>query len=158
MKRKILIALLFIFIVIQFIRPAKNQSGKIAADDITQHFTVPQNVQIILQRSCNDCHSNNTHYPWYSNIQPVYWWLQKHINDGKKELNFSTFARYTPKRQVHKLNETIEQIKSGEMPLNSYLWIHHDAQLDTADQKILTDWATTLKNEIAAANQLPADK
>ncbi len=158
MKRKILIALLFIFIVIQFIRPHKNQSGEIAADDITQHFTVPQNVQIILQRSCNDCHSNNTHYPWYSNIQPVYWWLQKHINDGKKELNFSTFASYTPKRQVHKLNETIEQIKSGEMPLNSYLLVHHDAKLDTADKKILTDWATTLKNEIAAANQLPADK
>lgn len=158
MKKKILIALLFIFIIIQFIRPAKNQSSEIAADDISKHFTVPQNVQMILQRSCNDCHSNNTHYPWYSNIQPVYWWLQKHINDGKKELNFSTFASYTPKRQVHKLNETIEQIKSGEMPLNSYLWIHHDAKLNTTDQKALTDWATTLKNEIATANQLPADK
>jgi len=158
MKKKILIALLLIFIVIQFIRPAKNQSSGIAETDITKHFTVPENVQVLLQRSCNDCHSNSTQYPWYSNIQPVYWWLQKHINDGKKELNFSEFGTYTAKRQVHKLNEVIGQINKDEMPLNSYLWIHHDAKLGPDDKKILVDWATSLKNQIATANQIPADK
>ena len=154
MKKKILITILIILAVIQFIRPARNISSAISANDITKHYTVPLDVQQILKVSCNDCHSNNTVYPWYTNIQPVGWWMQKHVNDGKKELNFSEFASYTPKRQHHKLEEVIEQVKDDHMPLNSYLWIHDDAKLNEEQKKKLMDWAETLRTEIASKHNV----
>jgi hypothetical protein len=106
----------------------------------------------ILQRACNDCHSNNTHYPWYTNIQPVGWWMQHHVNEGKEELNFSEFGTYTAKRQNHKMEEVAEQIKKGEMPLNSYLWIHKDAKLSDQEKEILISWANGLRRQIVVPN------
>ena len=81
--------LLLAFIVIQFIRPAKNKSEGVSTNDITTKYAVPQDVMAVLKTSCYDCHSNNTNYPWYANIQPIAWWLDDHIKEGKKELNFS---------------------------------------------------------------------
>ena len=86
--------LLIAFIVIQFIRPTKNNSKDLAAKDITTKYAVPNEVQTILVTSCYDCHSNHTNYPWYVNIQPIAWWLNDHIKEGKKELNFSVFSSY----------------------------------------------------------------
>ena len=103
--------LLLAFIVIQFFRPEKNQAEGISPNDITNLYTVPADVQLILKTSCNDCHSNNTVYPWYSNIQPFAWWLKDHIDDGKKHLNFSEFASYPIRRQYKKLEETNEEVK-----------------------------------------------
>src|SRR5215210_3758877 len=134
MKKKIFLSLLAILIIIQFIRPARNISNQVAATDITKVYTVPADVQQVLKVSCNDCHSNNTVYPWYTNIQPVGWWLQNHVNEGKVELDFSAFASYSAKRQHHKLEEVMEQVKDDHMPIKSYLWIHKDAKL-SADQK-----------------------
>jgi len=149
MKKKILWTLLIILIAIQFIRPARNQSTSISANDISRHYNVPANITDILKRSCNDCHTNNTVYPWYSNIQPFAWWLQNHVNEGKRELNFSEFGSYTPRKQDHKMEEFIESIEKDEMPLNSYLWVHKDAKLSADDKKALTDWAKQLRAEIA---------
>lgn len=155
MKKKILLTLLAIFIIIQFIRPARNVSSQVAATDITKLYTVPENVQQVLKVSCYDCHSHNTAYPWYTNIQPVGWWLQSHVNEGKGHLDFSAFGTYPPKRQHHKMEEVIEQVQDNHMPLNSYLWIHQDAKL-SADQKALViQWAENLRDQIAKANNLP---
>ena len=155
MIKKILLGLLIIFITIQFFHPKKNLSSGISTNDIALHFNFPENVQSILKKSCYDCHSNNTVYPWYNNVEPVAWWLSNHVNDGKGELNFSEFASYPVKKQYRKLRTTIEQIKENEMPLNSYLWIHKDAIL-TDDQKIiLTNWADSLSKEIKTKNNLP---
>ena len=76
------------------------------------------------------------------------------MNDGKSHLNFSEFVTYAPKRQHHKLEETIEMIKQGEMPLNSYLWIHGNAKLSNRDQATLVNWADGLMKEIAAKHNL----
>ena len=157
MKRKIIWGLAAVLILIQFIRPAKNQSNSISDKDISTVYPVSAEVSGILKKACNDCHSNNTVYPWYSNIQPVAWWLQHHVDEGKGELDFSNFASYSPKKQHHKLEEVIEQVKDGEMPLNSYTWIHKDAVLTDAEKRTLSDWAATLRNEIAAKNNLPAE-
>jgi hypothetical protein len=89
-----------------------------------------------------DCHSNNTIYPWYSHIQPAAWWMNNHVKDGKKDLNFDEFLTYTKKKQFKKMEETIELVKEGEMPLKSYTWIHNDAKLTEAEKTALTDWAT----------------
>jgi hypothetical protein len=95
--KKVLLALLVIFIVIQCIRPTKNKSLNTAAQNpmyITAHYTASSTVSGILQRACNDCHTNNTQYSWYHNIQPVLWYINHHVNDGKKHLNFDEFASY----------------------------------------------------------------
>jgi len=154
MIKKILIGLLLVLVAIQFIRPAKNQSAELSANDISRAYTISGEMQDLLKTSCADCHSNNTVYPWYSNVQPVAWWLANHVKEGKKELNFSEFATYSPKKQAHKLKEVIEQVKEGEMPLNSYTWIHKNATL-TDDQKLaISSWADALRKEIAAKNNL----
>lgn len=155
MKNKVIIAVLVLLIVIQFIHPKHNVSSGPYANDIIAGFAVPEPVQQILTKACNDCHSNNTHYPWYSNLQPVDWWLQHHVDEGKRELNFSEFMSYAPKRQHHKLEEVIEQVKEGEMPLNSYTWIHKEALLTTEEKTTLTTWAEQLRKEIATKNNLP---
>src|ERR1700751_2314896 len=99
MKKKILMAVLIIFIGIQFVRPEKNESKEMSATDIANMYVIPQDVSAILKKSCYDCHSNNTVYPWYAEVQPVGWWMNSHIEDGKDEVNFSEFGTYSAARQ-----------------------------------------------------------
>jgi len=128
------------FIVMQFIRPAQNKSSEEQQGDLTKHFDVPTNVANILKTSCYDCHSNNTQYPWYTNIQPVGWLLAKHIEDGKEDLNFNEFANYSQRRQLSKLKATQNSIKDGSMPLSSYTLIHTDAKLSKESKALILDW------------------
>jgi hypothetical protein len=153
--KKILIALLIIFVLIQFFRPVKNKSQRISVNDISTKYPVPDSIQSILKVACYDCHSNNTRYPWYAEIQPVAWWLNNHIKDGKGGLNFSEFTSYRIKKQFHRLDDINELVKKNEMPLSSYTLIHTDAKL-TANQKILlATWTESLKDSIKA--HYPAD-
>jgi Haem-binding domain len=147
--------LLLAFIVIQFIRPAKNISEGISNNDISKIYAVPADVQSILKTSCYDCHSNNTVYPWYAEIQPAAWWLADHIKEGKKELNFSEFASYRIGRQYRKLEEVNKEVKENEMPLESYLWIHKDSKLSDQQKLILANWVTAIRDTIKA--NYPAD-
>jgi Haem-binding domain len=155
--KKVLLVLLAAFVIIQFFRPAKNTaSGPEAyAKDISKVHAVPADVQLILQKACNDCHSNNTEYPWYSNIQPVAWWLNDHVQEGKKELNFSEFAGYNLRRQYHKLEEVEEQVKEGEMPLSSYTVIHKEAKLTETEKNALYNWVNALRDSMR--NVYPID-
>lgn len=148
MFKKILYALLAVLIVIQFIRPEKNISEVPSENDIRVSYNVPSNVLEVLKRSCYDCHSNNTVYPWYANIQPIGWWLHDHIDEGKDELNFSEFAAYSAKKADHKLDEVIELIEEKEMPLESYLIIHKEAELSPQDAELVIAWAKDLRKQI----------
>ncbi|NML22067.1 heme-binding domain-containing protein [Pseudoflavitalea sp. G-6-1-2] len=156
--RKLLLLLLIALIAIQFIRPEKNISTTVSPTDIANKYTVPAEVAAVLKRSCNDCHSNNTNYPWYSNIQPLTWWLNDHIKDGKRHLNFSNFTAYSYKRQDHKLEEVTESIEKHEMPLPSYTSMHAEAKLSEADKKLLASWVTAVRTEIRKDTTLPALK
>lgn len=142
--------LLLAFIVIQFFRPTKNKAEGISNNDITKIYAVPEDVQSILKTSCYDCHSNNTVYPWYAQVQPVAWWLNDHIQEGKKELNFSEFATYRLRRQYKKLEEINDQVKKGEMPLDSYLWIHKNASLSDEQKLTLANWVTATMDTMKA--------
>ena len=148
--KRILIALLIIFIAIQFIRPAKNRSEGISANDISTKYPVPDSVQAILKVACYDCHSNNTRYPWYSEIQPVAWWLNNHIKDGKRGLNFSEFTSYRIKKQFHRLDDINKLVKKNEMPLSSYTLIHTDAKLTEGQKLAIAAWATSIRDSIKA--------
>jgi Haem-binding domain len=154
MIKKIFFILLAFFFIIQFIRPAKNQSSVLSSNDITLHVNVPDSVLHLLQRSCYDCHSNNTVYPWYDNIQPVGWWLQYHVNHGKRGLNFSEFFSYTPQQQAKKLKNISREIKEDGMPLESYLWIHKYAAFSPEEKDRVIAWADSLQVKIAGHAQV----
>ncbi len=151
----VLIIIVILFIVIQFIKHEKNAGEEIASNQITAVQQVPENVQKILKTSCFDCHSNTTVYPWYSKIQPVAWFLNDHIIEGKKELNFSIFATYATFRQYKKFKEINKQVQDGEMPLTSYTIPHRDAVLSAEQKIILENWATGSMKEMEA--KYPAD-
>lgn len=145
---KWLLILLACFILIQFIRPARNESGQALQTDITKMFSVPSKVKAALEVACYDCHSNNTRYPWYSNIQPVGWWLAKHVKEGKEDLNFSEFGAYSSRRQINKLRSIENSIKDGTMPLSSYTLLHQDARLTSEEKALIIAWANKIKNSL----------
>lgn len=147
--------LILAFIVIQFFRPAKNIAEGTSNNHISKLYPVPEDVQSILKTSCYDCHSNSTVYPWYAQIQPVAWWLNDHIKHGKGDLNFSEFATYSIRRQYRKLEEVNDLVKKGEMPLDSYLWVHKDAILSEQQKLTLANWVTAVRDTIKAT--YPAD-
>lgn len=146
--KRIALALLLIFIGIQFIRPQKNNGVADTANDITHFVAVPDTVLRMLKVSCYDCHSNKTDYPWYAQIQPASWWLAGHIKDGKAQLNFSEFSQYSKRRMKTKLNSIGEQVEKREMPLKSYLLIHGNAELNSAQIQIIKNWTDSAKAEL----------
>ena len=146
--------LLILLLVAQAFRPAKNDS-KDKSKDISNRYAVPDSVKTILAKACNDCHSNETKYPWYANLQPVAWWLNDHIKDGKRHLNFNEFDGYRIARQYKKLEECIEEVKEGEMPLSSYTLIHKEAVLSDAEKQTLFSWCENIRDSIKA--HYPAD-
>jgi hypothetical protein len=148
--KRILVFLLVVLVIIQFMRPAKNLSATTSANDITTLYAVPANVNTILVKACNDCHSNNTRYPWYSRLQPVAWWLNDHIQEGKRELNFNEFKSYSLRKQYNKLKEIDDQVKKGEMPLQSYTIVHTDARLSNEEKATLTNWADGIRKSMEA--------
>ncbi len=135
-------------IAIQFFKPEQNVSGN-ATQSIATAYPVPERVKVILDNACMDCHSNTTKYPWYSNVQPVAWWLADHVKDGKKHLNFDEFMSYRPYRQYHKLEEIDEVIQEGEMPMTSYTLAHSEAKLDANQKEILINWSKALRDSMS---------
>jgi hypothetical protein len=148
--KRILIILLVLFVAIQFFRPEKNKAEGKGPNDISTLYEVPDSIESILKVACYDCHSNNTVYPWYAEIQPVTWWLNDHIVDGKKHLNYSEFAKYRIRKQYIKFEETEELVKENAMPLASYTWIHKDAILTSRQKQAIIAWSASIRDSIKA--------
>lgn len=136
---------LFLFLaVIQLIRPKKNKNEVNPQNQISAVMDVPQPVQDIFKRSCNDCHSNQTNYLWYHEIAPMSWMVAHHIKEGKEHLNFDEFAKYNSRQRNHALEETLEVVESGEMPMKGYVAFHPEAKLSTDDIQTIKNWIETL--------------
>lgn len=150
MIKKIAALLVALLVAAQFIRPDRNLSSAPGPNDLNVKYYVPANVSSVLKRACYDCHSNSTRYPWYAEVQPVRWWLDQHIADGKRHLNFSEFATYSTKRAVKKTEEIADAVEHREMPLKSYTWVHAEARLTPEEIKLLVAWANDLHDQIAA--------
>jgi hypothetical protein len=153
--RRILVILLIALIVIQFFRPSKNVSNVIAEKGISSKFLIPPRVHDAMKVACYDCHSNNSAYPWYWKIQPVAWFMDNHIQEGKRHLNFSIFATYPVARQYKVLDNIIHEVKEGDMPLTSYTLIHRDAVLSDSTNVAIENWATACRKQMEAS--YPAD-
>ena len=148
------IGLLVVLIIIQFIQPAKNNSND-QTYSIEKSIKVSDTIKQILVKSCYDCHSNNTNYPWYAYCQPFAWWLNDHIIEGKKEINFDEFSKYSIRRQYKKMNEIMEEVNENKMPLESYTWIHKNTILSENDKKNINIWCEQIIAEFKS--KYPAD-
>lgn len=126
-----------IVLAIQFIPVERNVSTVPPGQSFEKTEKVPANVAAILKVSCYDCHSNNTRYPWYSELQPGAWFMAQHIKKGRDELNFDEFNNYSKRRKKAKIKSVISQIEKEEMPLRSYLLLHPDAGLTPNKKKVL---------------------
>lgn len=153
--KKISVILLVAFILIQFFPIDKNNPAPTPQMDFLTIKNTPESTANLIRNGCYDCHSNETKYLWYSNVQPIAWFLQDHIEEGRKELNFSTFATYEPKRQAHKLAEAIEQIEKGEMPLDSYIIAHSEAKFSEAQKQEVIQYLQLVESDIRREHQLP---
>ncbi|CAM3862861.1 heme-binding domain-containing protein [Flavobacterium cucumis] len=143
----ILLILLIVFVGIQFIPTKRNLSEIVPNTDFMIVNNVPNSIKNTLQTSCYDCHSNNTYYPWYNKVQPVAWFLENHIEEGKAELNFSDWNTYSNRRKKSKLKSIVSQIEDDKMPLISYTLIHKDAVLTQKQKTEIIDWITKLQME-----------
>src|SRR5262249_22771915 len=129
-------------LVVQFIRPTRDNPAEDQAKTIETVLSPPPEVDAILMRACGDCHSNRTRWPWYTNIPPVSCFVANHVHDGRKKLSFSTWGDYPVAKQAKRLNGICKVSQKHEMPLSSYLLIHRDAKLSDADITTLCDWTT----------------
>lgn len=138
------IRLLYVFIIgillIQFIRPIPNISTGNSNTEISKVYNVPDSVLLLLKAACFDCHSNNTNYPWYGNIQPIGWLLQRDIIKGQEKLNFDEFGLYSERTKVSKWRNIVNRINDGTMPLKSYMLTHKKARLSKKDKIALLAW------------------
>jgi len=140
--KKLILLVVILFALIQLIpKPNKNIADSINTASIDAIYSVPDTVFHLMKEACYDCHSNNTHYPWYSNIQPFAWYLNNHITEGKKELNFDEFGNYASRRRKSKLKSIASQIEDNGMPLTSYKLIHRNARLSKDEKKLIINWA-----------------
>lgn len=143
------IALIALLIGIQFVRPARTNPAVEPSQSIEAHTQIPPEVGAILDRSCRDCHSNKTSWPWYSNMAPVSWWVIDHVNHGRTHLNYSEWGKLKREDQDKGLREICDEVFNGAMPLPSYLPMHPSAKLSEQDKKTLCDWTEKERERLA---------
>src|SRR5215207_3328677 len=134
-------ALAALFAAAQVVRPARTNPPAAPGRSIESHARMTPEVAGLLERSCDDCHSNRTDWPWYSNVAPASWFVVDHVNQGRRHLNFSDWARLDEDERDEMLDQICIEAKKGAMPLESYTLLHRDAHLSSSDVKTLCDWA-----------------
>jgi hypothetical protein len=142
------LALGLILIAIQFFPPARNLGRRDGPDEIAARYAVPAEVHTLLVDACYDCHSDRTNYPKYANLQPIGWWMEHHVNEGKSHLDFSRFGAYGPRQAARKLDAIANEVDEGDMPLRSYTWMHPPARLTEAQRAKIVDWAQALHDKL----------
>lgn len=147
MKKWLKLSFSFVVIVlvgIQFIPDQRNQIEPVTNTDFIKYYESPLDIGKMIRASCYDCHSNQTNYPWYSNVKPIGWILQNHIMEGKSELNFSEFGNQSNRMQRSKLKSILNQIDDDKMPLKSYILLHSEAKLDSLKKDSLVKYIDSL--------------
>jgi hypothetical protein len=137
-----------LFVVAQVIRPARTNPPVDASRTIQAQLAVPPDVSEIFGRSCRDCHSNTTVWPWYSNVAPVSWLLVSHVNNGRRHMSLSNWGDYTPKEARERLEEMCKEVREGEMPMSSYVLAHTSAALTDRDRETLCAWSERERSKI----------
>jgi hypothetical protein len=132
-----------VLVLAQLIRPERTNPPVDTAERVDAHLIVPSDVQAILDRSCRDCHTNETRWPGYSAVAPVSWYIAHDVHEGREHLNFSEWGSYDEKKARHTLEELCEEVREGHMPVAAYTWLHPAAKLAPGDVKRLCEWTDT---------------
>ena len=140
LTKRILLGILALLLIIQLFRIDKTNPPIDTTKDFVKLTSPPAEVAQLVKNVCYDCHSHETKYPWYTNIAPVSWWVKGHIDHGRENLNFSTWADYEPKKANHKLEECYEEVEETHMPLASYTWMHPEARMSDDQRTVLVNW------------------
>ena len=149
----VVIVLVCLFVLIQLKRPARTNPPVDESQTIEAHTQMPPQVKDILDRSCRDCHSNKTEWPWYTNVAPLSWWITDHVNEGRRNLNLSEWGKLDKDRQDKKLRQICDEVEDGAMPLPSYLPMHPKAKLSEQDKKTLCDWTAAERERLSRATK-----
>jgi hypothetical protein len=138
----VVVFVMLLFLGAQLVRPDMTNPPVEAAMTIDGNASIPPEVKPIFKKACADCHTNETKYPWYSQITPVNWWLQDHINEGRQHMNLS--------EAMDEIDDICKEVTKGEMPLPSYTWGHPEAVLTAEEKQVLCNWASAAEggNEI----------
>jgi hypothetical protein len=129
-----------VFVLVQFKRPARTNPPIDQPQTIEAQTQMTPQVSAILDRSCRDCHSNRTVWPWYTNISPVSWFTTDHVNEGRKDLNLSEWGKLSKDRQAKKLQQMCDLVQDGVMPLNVYTPLHAGSKPGPYEVKTLCAW------------------
>jgi hypothetical protein len=135
------VSLVAVLVVIQLIRPDRTNPMVDGSRTLQAKIQVPADVDAILKRSCNDCHSYETRWPWYSNVAPASWLLASDVNEGREHMNFSDWALYDTDDAEDLFEEIADEVRKGGMPLSSYTFLHGEAKLTEEDKRRIIDWA-----------------
>jgi len=152
--QRILFGLLAVLVIIQFFQIEKTNPETNPEEDFLYLAAPPTELGMLIKDACYDCHSHETEYPWYTYVQPVGWWIKGHIDEGREHFNLSIWATYDAEKRAHKLEEAIEEVEEGHMPLPSYTWIHSEADLTEAQREELTAWFEVEMKKVAVEEEL----
>lgn len=153
--KPILLAAMLVLIVAQFIPVSKTNPSVDAARTIHATMTLPAEVSRVFERACQDCHSNQTVWPWYSHVAPASWLLANHVKEGRRELNFSEWGQYQARRRDRKLKEICDQVQRGKMPQASYTFLHPQAKLGDQDKQAICAWTDAARKAIVPPVAIP---
>ena len=141
-----------LLILVQFVRPARTNPRADEAVALEAHSRMTPEVSALLKRACADCHSNETEWPWYSNVAPASWLVIDHVNHGRSHLNFSTWGEYRPAERIELLENICEWVRLGWMPMGSYTLVHSEARLSEQDKAAICEWASAERERLLAGD------
>ncbi len=130
----ITLSIITILLLIQLI-PVNRSNPPVSGE-----IQVPVEIHEVIKKSCYDCHSYQTNWPWYSRIAPLSWLVINDVNEGREHLNFSTWNTYTSREKIKIYEEIREVLEKEEMPLKPYLWMHSEAELSQEALQNLYQW------------------
>jgi hypothetical protein len=146
----LLIVVVCLFILVQFKRPARTNPPVDESQTIFARSQMTPQVAAIFNRSCRDCHSNKTVWPWYTNFAPISWFIVDHVNQGRQHVNLSEWGRLDRDHQDKKLRQICDEVTDGAMPLSTYTPLHPGSKLSPEDVKTLCDWTDAERQRLSS--------
>ena len=151
MIKRMGLTLLLLLVAIQLYRPARTNPPANPRKSLQERVDLPPATAALLERSCSDCHSHRTRWPWYSQVAPASWILASHVREARRHLNFSEWGAYDRVQAAHHLEEMCEEVSEREMPLPSYLLLHRAARLSDAEIKTVCDWTREARKALGTS-------
>ena len=152
------IVLVALFLAAQFYQPERTNPPVDDAKTIFASLNVPPDVRSVLERSCADCHSHNTVWPWYSHIAPTSWLTARDVKNGRKSMNLSLWGTYKKSKQAGKLDDISEQLTGDKMPLKPYRMMHPGSVLSKSEVDLVVRWAEQERDRLSAPDTTEGSK